>query len=228
VLFAFPEDMYRIADSPESRRRANQYVLDAARARPGFIPFYYVWNDYVIPDNLAQYAGIKWHRHWNEPRYDYADPRCEEALKAIRALNLPVLIEEEFEHTRRFVERNPGLPVIIPHMGALNGGTDRMSAFFDNPNVHFDTSVASLAAIRSVLDKVGVDRILFGSDVSGTRQPFHNFTKVELAKVRQLGLSEQDSQKVLAGNLERLVSQWPGHSRSTHHVSRSAPQGGKA
>jgi len=207
VIFAFPEDMYRIADSPESRTRANRYVLEVARARPSLIPFYYVWNDYVIPDNLADYAGIKWHRHWNEPRYDYADPRCEEVLKAIRALSLPVLIEEEFAHTAAFVARNPGLPIIIPHMGLANGGTDKMHVFFSNPDVCFDTAVAPLDSIRRVLDAVGPDRILFGSDVSGTHQPFFNFTKVELEKVLRLGLSDQDLQKVLAGNLECLLSQ---------------------
>jgi predicted TIM-barrel fold metal-dependent hydrolase len=206
VIFAFPEDMYRIEDSPEWRIRANSYVLDVSRrAAKSLYPFYFVWNDYIIPENLSDYAGIKWHRHWNEPRYDYDDPRCHEILESISDLNLPVLIEEEYADTVRFVRGNPELKIIIPHMGNLNGGYDKMDAFFDNPNVHFGTSTASLNAIERVLGNVGAERVIFGSDVSGTRLPFFNFTKVELAKVLQLDLDEKSKARIFSENIESLI-----------------------
>ena len=206
VIFAFPEDMYRVEDSREWRIRANNYVLDVSRrAVESIYPFYFVWNDYIIPENLNDYAGIKWHRHWDEPKYDYDDPRCHEILRAIKDLDLQVLIEEEFGDTVRFIKENPELKVIIPHMGNLNGGCDRMDVFFDNPNVYFDTSVASLDAIKRVLDNVGVERVIFGSDVSGTSLPFHNFTKVELAKVLRLDLDERSKSMIFAENIEGLL-----------------------
>jgi predicted TIM-barrel fold metal-dependent hydrolase len=206
VIFAFPEDMYRIEDSREWRIRANNYVLEVSRnAEEDIYPFYFVWNDYIIPDNMSDYAGIKWHRHWNEPRYDYDDPRCDEMLKAIKNLNLPVLIEEEYGDTVRFVRDNPELNIIIPHMGNLNGGYDKMDVFFDNPKVYFDTSTAKLDAIKRVLDSVGDDRVIFGSDVSGTSVPFFNFPKVELAKVLKLDLGEDSKSKIFAGNIENLI-----------------------
>lgn len=205
VIFAFPEDMYRIEDSREWRIRANNYVLEVSEKSKGIYPFYFVWNDYIIPDNLSDYAGIKWHRHWDEPKYNYDDPQCHEILKLIKDLSLPVLIEEEYGNTVRFVKENPELKIIIPHMGNLNGGYDRMDVFFDNPNVHFDTSVANLDAIKRVLDKVGDQRVIFGSDVSGTRMPFFNFTKVELAKILQLDLDEQSKSRIFAGNIEGLI-----------------------
>lgn len=203
VIFAFPEDMYRIENSREWRIKANNYVLEVARR--SIYPFYFVWNDYIIPDNLGDYAGIKWHRHWNEPRYDYDDPRCHEILKLINDLNLPVLIEEEYDDTVRFVKGNPELKIIIPHTGNLNGGNDRMDIFFDNPNVYFDTSTASLDNIKRVLDNVGAGRLIFGSDVSGTRMPFYNFTKVELAKLLQLDLDEQSKSRIFSENIESLI-----------------------
>jgi hypothetical protein len=205
VIFAFPEDMYRIEDSREWRIKANNYVLEVSEKGKNIYPFYFVWNDYIIPDNLSDYAGIKWHRHWDEPKYNYDDPRCHEILKLIKDLSLPVLIEEEYGDTVRFVRDNPELKVIIPHMGNLNGGYDRMGAFFGNPNVYFDTSVANLDAIKRVLDNVDDQRVIFGSDVSGTRMPFFNFTKVELAKVLQLDLDEQSKSRILAGNIEGLI-----------------------
>jgi predicted TIM-barrel fold metal-dependent hydrolase len=90
-------------------------------------------------------------------------------------------------------------------MGNLNGGYEKMNVFFDNPKVYFDTSTASLDAIKRVLDNVGAERVIFGSDVSGTRMPFYNFTKVELDKVSQLDLDEKGKSRVFAGNIEGLI-----------------------
>jgi len=210
VVFAFPEDMYRIADSPQSRMKANEYVLKAARASRNLnlYPFYFVWKDYLIPPNLDEYAGIKWHRHWDEPRYDYDDPKCSEILEKIGGLKMPVVLEEEYAETLRFVNENPGLRVIIPHMGKLNGGCERMEAFFNNPNAYFDTSTAPIEAIRKILAKVGAERIIFGSDVSGTTEPFYNFPKVELKKMLQLDLDEASKELIFAGNIERIIDRW--------------------
>jgi len=205
VVFAFPEDMYRIVDSPESRTAANDHVLHAARGDPNLYPFYFVWNDYLLPDTFDEFVGVKWHRHADEPRYDYDAPGCHAILERIRARKMPVTFEEEFDETVRFVERNPGLPVIIPHCGALNGGTDRMSVFFDTPDVYFDTAVAPLDALRWIVQNVPAERIIFGSDVSGTSMPFFNFPAVELAKVRQLGLGDREIALILAGNIDRLI-----------------------
>ena len=205
VLFAFPEDMYRLVDTPEARRRANEYVLECARTREHLYPFYFVWNDYVLPERLGAYAGIKWHRHADEPPYDYEAPGCEAALEAIRALRLPITLEEEWTFTRGLVERLDGHPIIIPHMGMLNGGYQQMAPFFALPYVYFDTAVAPPEAIGFILEQVGAERVLFGSDVSGTAQPFFNFPKVESAKLAQLQLSPEEREAVLGGNILRLV-----------------------
>ena len=150
--------------------------------------------------------GVKWHRHYDEPRYDYGDPRCVAFLEEIKGLQMPVLLEEEFTETKMFIDGNPELRVIIPHMGALNGGHDRMEAFHDRKNVYFDTSVAPIGAIKRCLRAVGPERIIFGSDVSGTPMPFYNFPKVELEKIRSLGLPESDLERILSGNIERILS----------------------
>ncbi len=210
VVFAFPEDMYRIVDTPQARRAANEYVLGAARQYPALLPFYFVWNDFLLPDNLDDYVGIKWHRHADEPPYDYASPGCAAMLEAINALHLPVTLEEEFAPTAAFIERNPEVDIIIPHVGMLNGGCERMAAFFERPNVHFDTAVAELRAVDWVLERVGAERVLFGSDVSGTAEPFFNFPRVELAKLEQLRLDEYDRRLVLGENILRLAGEAAG------------------
>jgi len=206
VVFAFPEDVYRIVDSDESRRQANEYCLRMARENTGIYPFFFIWDGYELPPDLGDYVGIKWHRHANEPPYDYSTAECEHALEAIRELNMPVTLEDEFDKTVAFVERSPELPIIIPHTGRLNGGTEKMTVFFDRPNVHFDTSVAPLEAVESIVAGVPIERVIFGTDVSGTSQPFFNFPKVELEKLEKLGLNEDEWELLVGGNIERLIA----------------------
>ena len=207
LAMAFPEDIYRIADSPESRERANAYVRQATLPSKTIYAAFFIWNDFLLPDDLERYAAIKWHRHAYEPRYDYDDPRCKEACQKIASLALPVILEEEFANTKLFAEQNPDINVIIPHMGMLNGGCKQMDCFFDNPRVFFDTAVAVAEDIRRIVDAVGPERILFGSDVSGTPEPFFNFTRVEREKIESMDLSEDELLLIFAGNVERLVRQ---------------------
>ncbi len=207
VVFAFPEDMYRLTDTPEARAAANASVLQVARAHEHVYPFYFVWTDYVLPDNLGDYVGIKWHRHSDEPPYDYADPRCEAFLRAAAELRLTITLEEELHHTEAFVRRvaGSGLTVIIPHLGQLNGGPEAMSRFFGEPHVFFDTSCAPAETARWFLDEIGPARLLFGSDVSGTREPFFNFPLVERRKLEALDLTEEEHRLLFGENLLRLL-----------------------
>ncbi len=211
VVFAFPEDMYRIADTRESRAAANAHVLETAAAHPHVYPFYFVWNDFVIPDNLAEYVGIKWHRHSDEPEYDYEDPRCETFIREAANLQMPVTLEEEFHHTVAFIERveGSGLSVIIPHMGMLNGGHGLMSEFFGNERVYFDTSCAPAEVIGWFLREVSPERIIFGSDVSGTSEPFFNFPKVERQKVETLELTPREHELIFGENILGLIARTP-------------------
>ena len=208
VCFAFPEDMYRSVDDAEVRKRANAYVRDADASLEGFVvyPFYFVAMDYYLPGDLDRYVGIKWHRHPDEPRYDYDDARCKEALREIERRRLPTTLEEEFECTRHIAEEYPGIPLIIPHMGRLNGGPDLMDAFFDRPDVYFDTGPAGGEdAIRRFLDEIGPERLILGSDYSGCRLPYTQRPKLEREKLEAMGLSDHEKRLIFAENIERLL-----------------------
>ncbi|MFQ6050701.1 MAG: amidohydrolase family protein [Candidatus Hydrothermarchaeota archaeon] len=200
VIFPFPEDQYRILDTPKSRIESNRYVLEKSRIKRHIYPFYFVWRDYIIPPNLEDYKGIKWHRHLNEPEYDYESKSCKKMLEKIKELGLPVNLEEEYENTVSFIEENADLNVIIPHIGMLNGGHIRvLEAFKRKKNVYFDTSLASRGIINYAIKLVGVDRILFGSDFPYGSQEY------ELKKILDLDLKRKEFEKILSGNILRLI-----------------------
>jgi len=199
-------------DSPQwqaRRRRAHDYLLRLSREphTPRVYPFFFVWNDFDVGGLTAAYRGIKWHRHPDEPTYDYDDPRCRAILDVITERRLPVVLEETFENTMRFLdELAPEAVVVIPHCGHLNGGFRRFHELgvWARPNVYADTSAApshNPALLRTFLETYGPKKLLYGSDY-----PFDDPAYC-LGAVRGLGLPPADEALVLSGNALRLIGE---------------------
>ena len=111
-------------DTPTWRRRrreSNAHLLTLTGTDLTVFPYFFIWNDFAVEQLVDAHCGIKWHRHDDEPVYRYDDPKCRIALEEIRLRNLPVVLEEEFQNTRRFIEElADGITVIVPHLGLLN------------------------------------------------------------------------------------------------------------
>lgn len=209
-LFAPVEDIYDRYDPyfhdnqewQRARHAANRYVLELAAQSESVFPYLFVWNDFLLEELQHQYRGIKWHRHDNEPVYHYDDPRCARLIHEISMRRLPVVLEESFANTCRFVhELAPDAVIIIPHLGALNGtySTLERAGIWNRPNTYADSALASPAHLRHFLQHYGPERLLFGSDFP-FGSPAH-----ELHKLEALGLSSNDLEEVLAGNLLALI-----------------------
>jgi len=188
------------------RERANHYLLDLSRRDicPRVYPFLFVWNDFRIDELDAGFLGIKWHRHWNEPPYHYDDPSCAAMIDAIRERGLPVLIEEEFEHTLRFLDLAPDIRVCIPHIGNLNGGYEALKAagVWERPNIFTDLSPGGRIEItQQYVDDYGPERLMFGSDYPFGKpgKALQNFSSVRMA--------EDDRKLVLSENVLRFIGQ---------------------
>jgi uncharacterized protein len=207
------EDIYDrydpdFTDSPNwqaGRRAAHRYLLDLLRnpsqAGLDIFPYFFVWNDFAVEELGPEYVAIKWHRHGDEPVYHYDDPRCRQFLQAVKERRLPILLEETLENTLFFLEELAGdHPVIIPHLGGLNGGyvpLDRHGVW-GRVNIYADTSTAALPEIKDFLRRYGRDRLLFGSDY-----PFSQ-PRTELDKILSLNLPEADTRAILGDNFRRL------------------------
>jgi hypothetical protein len=218
AVFADPESPTLAADNP--------WVLGEARRR-GWIPFLYVggnayadtrpWPEVRLPDDLDDFAGVKWHCHmtpghdsggWEMVSPDEARRGLEAddvagAFAAFERLALPVIFEEAYEITLRAVSLYPGVTFIIPHLGMLNGGAERVvAAIGSRPNVLFDTSLA--VPPTHLVARLGADRFLFGSD-----HPYGS-PRSGLEGIRALGLPGEDEGAILGGNLARLLGpKWP-------------------
>ena len=188
-------------DSEEYRKSRQQvHAYLASLSGRHLYPFWFVWNDFVLPP--LGFWGVKWHRHPYEPQYRYAAPECRSFLEYVAEKGLPVLLEDEFHRTLELVDIIGGrTAVIIPHMGGLNGGylALKEAGIFERPNVYADTALAYAGEIADFATDYGVERLIFGSDF-----PFGEPAQ-ELAKVERL-FTGRDRAKVLAENALKLIS----------------------
>ena len=211
-LYAPVEDIYdrynfNFQDNEEwiqTRRAANHYLLDLAAQDESIFPYLFVWNDFAIEELQQRYCGIKWHRHDNEPVYHYDDPRCGQIIQEITERRLPIVLEESFSNTCRFVESlAPEAVIIIPHLGALNGSYPALerAGIWQRSNTYADTALAPMDHMRHFVQNYGPERLLFGSDFP-FGHPGH-----ELRKVLALNLPSADMDKILCGNILALISE---------------------
>jgi aminocarboxymuconate-semialdehyde decarboxylase len=116
------------------------------------------------------------------------------------------------------MERHPDLKVLLAHgggailtlRGRLRHGHEVVAAaggWLSEPvdvsirRFLFDTVVHDPALLRALVDTVGADRVLLGSDY-----PFDMADAHPVETVRAAGLSEEDEAAVLSGNAERLLA----------------------
>jgi predicted TIM-barrel fold metal-dependent hydrolase len=198
VVFPFPP--MALADEG-----ANQRLLNEATKIKEFIPYYYIPETMEpIPDRKRFYGG-KWHwmRGIQDSSSNYRaleDPKLGEFIEASEEIDLPIVFEEEFAFTEAFIEKTKKLKIIIPHLGMLGGNPiDFLSAFEARENIYFDTALANPATMMNFIERIGHERILFGSDI-----PFGTM-KWELEKVLSLPIGDDEKEWILSKNLLRLT-----------------------
>ncbi len=198
VIFPFPS--MALADEG-----INQRVLDEAKRIKKFIPYYYIPESMKpIPEGKGFYGG-KW--HWMRGVQDCSsnyqaleDPKLEEFIEASEGIDLPIVFEEELAFTEAFVRKTKSLKIIIPHLGMLGGNpVNFLQAFERRENVYFDTALAGSETVMKFIEKIGPERVLFGSDIPfGTMKP-------ELEKILSLPIEEDNKELILSCNLKRLI-----------------------
>lgn len=144
------------------------------------------------------FRGIKCHRH---------DASISRAIcRQAASWRLPVLYDVmgDVASIELFATEYPQVNFIIPHLGSYADDWKAQLAIADHlvrhPNVYTDTAgVRRFDSIVEVIRRAGAHKVLFGSDGPWLHPG------VELDKVRWLGLSRADEERVLCGNVMRLM-----------------------
>ena len=143
------------------------------------------------------FRGIKVHRH---------DARItREICDAARRFGVPVLYDVmgEVETVELLAGEYPDVQFIIPHLGSFadewRAQVAMIGMLMRHANVHTDTSAVRRFDLLAEAARRRPRQVLFGSDGPWLHPG------VELAKVRLLGLPPPDEQRVLGGNVLRLI-----------------------
>ena len=109
------------------------------------------------------------------------------------ALSLP-------QQFTKLAEAAPEATVILAHMGGYHHTEDAIRVCEKYENLLVDTSACPYPdKIKEAIERLGAHRVLFGSDGPGCNH------KLELQKIRRIGLSEKEERMVLHDNIASIL-----------------------
>jgi len=97
----------------------------------------------------------------------------------------------------------PLVRLVLGHAGVGDLDFYGVDLIADSANIHFETSGGYTSVIRHALDRLGPERVLFGSE-----HPLQS-SRVELLKFEELGLTEEERKLVMWDNAVRLLGETP-------------------
>lgn len=97
----------------------------------------------------------------------------------------------------------PKAKVILGHAGLKDFAREAICAAKKYDNVYLGFCGAMLQSMKVAVREVGPEKCMFGSD-----SPFagSEFLAYEIQKVKELGLSKEDEENILGGNIARLLN----------------------
>lgn len=134
------------------------------------------------------------------------DQPTRELLDVAKELNLPVLYHSKrVSMYEEFLPYYTGVNFIVAHLGSDQSDDWRehvaaIELAKRYPNVHLDTSAVVLSEyIEKAVREVGPEKVIFGSD------EVECDSRLEIYKVRVLGLPKEHEKLILGGNMLRLL-----------------------
>ena len=198
--------------------RSIEMAREAHEAFPErLIPYAYALPDpsrAIIPDleqAMGEYGfkGIKLHCGECTLAEYVADPVFRLAGKS----DVPCLIDFAGRHQDldRVARAFPDTRIIAAHLGRYLGTDQALIDRFVSiaeacANVYLDISgVVLLWKIREAVDRVGADRVLWGTDGPYPTPDLSTYIRTDMAKVRASGISQADQDAVFGGSISKLL-----------------------
>jgi predicted TIM-barrel fold metal-dependent hydrolase len=101
----------------------------------------------------------------------------------------------------RLARRHPRAELILGHAGIGNFDLHAVELLQPEANLSFETSGGFSWVAKHAVEKLGAERVLFGSEYP-LQDPF-----LELEKLKRLGLGPSELTLVLGGNIRRLLGE---------------------
>ncbi|MDA1313230.1 MAG: amidohydrolase family protein [Acidobacteria bacterium] len=181
------------------------------------IPFLYALPNYERPvladidDALTNrgFRGIKIHAGECRLTPYVIDPVLELAGRR----DVPCLIDATGSPSvaRRLAESFPHTTILFAHMGAyMSRDSGMIDAFIqvaaDYDNAYLDLSAVALVfKMEEAVQKVGADKLIWGTDGPHKNPNLNTYAQFEMEKVQRLTIPQADKDKILGGNIVKML-----------------------
>jgi hypothetical protein len=192
-------------------------------AEAGLYPLVWVRPDQTrlgeVEERLAGgFVGIKLHPTVDDYRPD--DASLDPYMEIAEAAGYPIACHTapgtaDPNHIRALAERFPNVPIILYHtyLGPDEGRLRAARHVVEQPNLYLETSWCRSSIVLALIDEVGADRVMFGSDASIDGSPHYcrvppnvdgveTYHDVLLALAHHLPANE--ARKVTSENAQRI------------------------
>ena len=192
-------------------REGNDHIIEAVRRHPSrLIGFASVnpWFGEEAVDELERsiglgLSGLKLHPFLQG--FHLNDELVHPLMGACADLGVPVYFHtgtpisampfQLADLARKF----PRVSFIMGHMGHSDFWRDTIPAASRSDNVYLETSLVAISLVRSAVEKLGAERVIFGSDTP------HSNLACELEKVKAVEMGEEARGRVFAENILQLI-----------------------
>ncbi len=137
--------------------------------------------------------------------YQYTIKEFEQLVQQVVKLNMVLDVHTELEEMEFIIQKFPQATIVFPHFGdgqEYEHIFKRIDLVAKNPNCYLDTSGYGhdrVGMLEYAVKTIGPDRVLFGSDFS------INCPATVLGRIQNAFITEEQKQKILAGNVESLL-----------------------
>ena len=164
----------------ESKEMIDEFYARGGRLIGELVPYTHGWSDYSCEgfSELLDYATEK------------------NMIVSIHSMG-----EDEMD---RMSERHPDTKIVFAHPGEYNEAMRHIKRMKNRPNHYLDLSgygIFRMGLTRRLVDEIGVDRIIFGSDYP-TCNPYMYVGGVLLDP----SLTDKEKEMIFAGNVRRLFA----------------------
>ncbi|MHB8994785.1 MAG: amidohydrolase family protein [Armatimonadota bacterium] len=173
------------------------------------------WQDDLTEAIDGGMKGVRLYPNYHG--YALLDECCMELLSALEERGVPVavyhkLVDERLHHWRcpvpptemtlaPLLERFPKLKLIACGVGLLGLEAGRTVSGPSKGNLYVETSrIEGIAGVAALAEKIGSDRVLFGSHA-----PYF-YLEAALLKMVESGLEETAQQAIMQGNAARIMA----------------------
>lgn len=191
----------------DSYERGNAAIIEAARGNNRLVPVASInpLRYFGTVDDMRKICspGFRIFRFYpDEQGWVIESAAFAQVLRQLAEVKLPFIIDASKSGDPSAVAKVASgypAPVIIGSI-SLDTLSESLAVMADNPNIMIETHELHIpGALEMIAQRAGADRIVFGSG-----GPLRSIASA-LSYITNSGLSEEDKQKALAGNIRRVL-----------------------